>query len=201
MTNGAIFDNAMMNDLETVGNAQISTSVVKYGTGSLAFENNSGTYLSVANTPNLRFGTGDFTVEFWVYQTSLTDYQTVYSFGYSSAGSFSIQSGFSNGRWIVYISGSAIATESGAAVSTNTWYHIAVVRSGSTVTIYRNGTSVASGTSSGDINYSAAALTIGSASTYPLIGYIDDLRITKGYARYTANFTSPTAAFSNTGPI
>lgn len=199
MTNAGVVDNAMMNDLETSGTAQISTSVKKYGTGSVYF-NGSGA-LVAANTPNLRFGTGDFTIEFWVNQVALTGYQTVYSLNYVSGGGITIQSGNGNGRWVVYIgSSSPVATETAATVSTGTWYHIAVVRSGSTVTIYRDGTSVATGTSSSDISNTTQPLYIGTGSSYPLNGYIDDLRITKGYARYTANFTPPTAAFPNYGP-
>jgi len=66
MTNAGIVDNAMMNDLETVGNAQISTSVKKYGTGSMYFDG-SGDYLQGPHNTNAEFGKGDFTVEFWAY--------------------------------------------------------------------------------------------------------------------------------------
>ena len=80
MTNGAIFDNAMMNNLETVGNAQISTSVVKYGTGSLAFDG-SGDDLRVVNAGvTTGFGTGDFTVEFWVYANTWSSFNTFVDF-------------------------------------------------------------------------------------------------------------------------
>lgn len=74
-------------------------------------------------------------------------------------------------------------------MSTATFYHIAVVRSGSTITCYLNGTSV--GSASNSTNLSDSKLTIGSAvsNTNLVTGYIDDLRITKGYARYTTSFT------------
>jgi hypothetical protein len=64
-TNAGILDNAMSNDLETVGNAQISTSVVKYGTGSIYFDGSSSGLAFYANLQNLQFSTGDFTVECW----------------------------------------------------------------------------------------------------------------------------------------
>ena len=80
--------------------------------------------------------------------------------------------------------------------STGTLYHIAAVRSGSTLTLYRNGISLASGTTS-QIYQTGSQLNIGGSpgDAVYLNGYIDDLRITNGYARYTSNFTPPTSAF------
>ena len=85
------------------------------------------------------------------------------------------------------------------SVTLSTWNHVAVVRSSGTMTMYINGTSTSS--SANSTNYTVAFRLIG-ASFDPLAfnGYIDDLRITTGYARYTANFTSPTAALPDTGP-
>jgi hypothetical protein len=68
-TNAGIYDNAMMNDLETVSNAQVSTSVVKFGTGSMSF-NGSSSYLQGPVNPSYAFSTGNFTVEFWAYITT-----------------------------------------------------------------------------------------------------------------------------------
>jgi hypothetical protein len=82
----------------------------------------------------------------------------------------------------------------------NNWHHVAVVRSSGTMNFYFDGSAQGSGTAD-STNYSGAAgtLRIGASGAYisDLNGYIDDLRITKGVARYTANFTPPTAAFPN----
>jgi hypothetical protein len=193
-TNGGVIDNASISNLETIDNAQISTAQSKFGGSSMYFDG-TGDYLLVPNNVNLRFGTGNFTIEFWVYQNTITGYHTAYSFGYAAASAILIQTSNGTGKWDVYIGGSLAASDAGSSVSANTWYHIAVVRSGSTVTIYRNGVSVGSGTSAVAINDSTNPLTIGAGSTYYLNGYIDDLRVTKGYARYTTNFTPPTSAF------
>jgi hypothetical protein len=86
----------------------------------------------------------------------------------------------------------------------NTWTHVAWVKSGSTNTFYINGVSATSGTL-GTYNNSSDVLVIGynldgAPASWYFDGYIDEFRITKGAARYTSNFTAPTAAFSNTGP-
>ena len=91
-------------------------------------------------------------------------------------------------------------------MNTSQWYHIAVVRNGSTVTIYRDGISVGSGSDTVSHNPSTATtLMIGGGSAtgfnnFYFNGYLDDLRITKGYARYTSNFTPPTFALNISTP-
>ena len=200
--NGAIFDSAMMNDLETVGNAQISTSVKKYGTGSIAFD---GTGDTLKITPdvnvNMNFGTGPFTFECWIYRSSASGQIFIADFGVSSA----------NG-WALYDEGSGgnmqfrIADTDRIAVSpipATTWTHLAVVRVGTTVTLYVNGTSAGSYASAGTDLIYAGTKYIGSqsGSSSFMNGYMDDIRITKGFARYTATFTPPTAAFFDTGPV
>jgi hypothetical protein len=206
-TNGGIFDNAAMSDSQTVGNFQISTSVFKYGTGSLAFDGN-GDYLFVPpNRADIsNFDTGNFTIEFWWYPTTLATTQPLIyrtdnaavPFAYDYVITYNTSLGL---RFYTNLGGSGTVSQ-GATTgwSTNTWYHVAVVRSGTTLTIYRNGTSIASGTNSNNLtNTSGTPMYIGGEPLDPLYstGYIDDLRITKGYARYTANFTPPTAAFPN----
>jgi hypothetical protein len=198
-TNAAIFDNAMMNDLETVGNAQISTSVKKYGTGSLKFDG-TGDYLKIPSTSNLAFGTGDFTFECWFYPLTLpADVSTMYSSNNDATTSGTITINvFDDGKVKI---GDLYATSS--SLSTNAWSHIAICRASGTLRIFINGTQGSSNSVS--TNYTSDGGYIGarivSGTTYAVTnGYIDDLRITKGYARYTANFTAPTSALSDTGP-
>jgi Concanavalin A-like lectin/glucanases superfamily len=200
MTNAGIPDAAMMNDLETVGNAQVSTSVKKYGTGSLYFDG-SGDWLTFNSSDLLSFGTGNFTVEFWMYPTAITAQMNVIATG----GSFATNSArigkdlslgmalYSNNGTGVIVSEGSNTYISGAA---NKWTYYAFVRNGNSFTLYRDGTSVGTGTSSGAVTLSLSGSTvIGTdwANNY-FNGYIDDFRITKGYARYTSNFTPPTSA-------
>ena len=155
----------------------------------------SSTYLSVANNTALQFGTGDYTVEFWINQSSLSTFQSAYAKGYVAAGDFVIQSNSTTGYMVVYHSGTAVASETAGTINTNQWYHIAAVRSGTTVTLYRNGIPVATGTSSTNLN-STLTTTIGNASVYPVIGAMSNVRVVKGTAVYTAKFTPPSTALT-----
>jgi hypothetical protein len=190
----------MQNNLETVGNAQVSTSVKKYGTGSLAFDG-SGDYLSY---PSSVFGSGDFTVEGWVYFNSTSGDQTIFGINWNSnANSLSaVRVDISSGvfRYMGSTDGSNFYffQATSTSPSTSTWYHIALVRSSSTVTFYVDGTSVNSTSSVPNALYAGTGGSrIGnllySGNNY-LNGYVDDFRITNGLARYTANFTPPTSA-------
>jgi len=197
-TNGGIIDNAMMNDLETVGNAQISTSVSKFGGGSLAFDG-AGDWLTMPNSKGLYIGSGDFTIEGWLYLNALGSVRAIVS---------QFSSGGTGPGWTLYTKtnnvlefygGSGTVTVTGTtAIAATTWTHFAVVRSGSTITIYVNGVAGGSATNSSFSDDTTALGYVGGradSAGLALNGYIDDLRITKGYARYTANFTPPAAPF------
>jgi len=192
-TNGAIFDNAMMTNLETLADAQISTSVVKFGTGSLKFDG-AGDGLKAPLVPINALGGGDFTIELWVYMNNLTGTQVFYGDGSDGNGpGFYAEGG--ELRWY-----DGTVRSSGASISAGVWTHIAVCRGGGALRFFINGTQTPTGYLIGT-NYAARILLVGT-SYYgeTLNGYIDDMRVTKGYARYTTSFTPPTAAFPNTGP-
>jgi hypothetical protein len=203
-TNAGILDNAMMNDLETVGNAQISTSVKKYGTGSMLFDGN-GDY-AISYNPNLYiFGTGDFTVEAWVYPTSFpaeaaiittatsTDYQG-FTVNVGTSGNIIIALG-AGGSWTV-------VTTSGGTLTANTWQHIALTRSGNVFRMFVSGTQSYTTTNSVSLTNTNNAISVGGRTAgggQYFNGYIDDVRISKGLARYTSTFTPSTTAFADKG--
>jgi hypothetical protein len=195
-TNAGIIDNAMMNNLETVGNAQISTAVSKFGGGSMAFDG-SGDWLVAPSNAMFNMGTGNFTIECWAYPqtqvqtypalfnlTGTADLSVAYNHGDGTANSFSMLTG-------------GTRTSASVTSSVNAWYHIAIVRNGTTVTLYIDGTSRATTTNSSTLGGTTCTIGVyGTAfGTTAFKGYIDDLRITNGYARYTSNFTPPTEAF------
>jgi hypothetical protein len=195
-TNAGIFDNAAENNLETVGNAQISTSVKKYGTGSIAFDGN-GDYLAPNDALPYTFGSGDFTVEFWLYLNS-TQTAILYD-GRPVSGVGATPTIYVASNVLYYFTNNANRI-TGSTLSNTTWTHVALCKSGGSTRLFVNGTQVGS-TYTDSVTYTntvgrpligASGETVGQ---FPLNGYIDDLRITKGYARYTANFTPPTAAF------
>ena len=189
-----------------VGNAQISTAQSKFGGGSIAFDGN-GDYLTLVNSSSLRPGDTDFTVELWYYKKSNTNsgnftVQTLYGTYWSGSlpsGAFVLFASSADSK-IQFLGWNTLALNSTTDISIQTWYHIAVVKSGTLFSLYINGALEASATSSLNLDNSAYPIVVGSyidPSGFSgfLDGYIDDLRVTKGVARYTANFTPPTAPF------
>jgi hypothetical protein len=205
-TNAGIIDNAEMNNLETVGNAQISTAQSKFGGGSMLFDGN-GDGLFVPPSQNPNFGSGNFTIELWIYYNSLTGAQTIISNGYTTpvTNGWLVQTGTGDGKFNFYKQTSPttvvlVVADGGSAMSAGVWYHMAIVRNGTTTTIYRNGTSVGSATDTTTYTATAANFYVGGGTSTGFNGgffngYIDDLRITRGVARYTANFTPPITPF------
>ena len=197
-TNAGIYDATSKNDLETVGNAQLSNTTAKWGSTSIKFDG-TGDYLTSnpATTDMYAFGSGDFTIEFWMYISVLgtsVPYDQRTTGGNGATSTLYITS--STLRY--YVSGSDRITSS--TLSTGQWYHVAVARSGTSTKMFIDGTQAGS-TYTDSTVYTNSSLRpfIGGDSNNPgangFNGYVQDLRITKGLARYTANFTPPTAAF------
>ena len=201
-TNAGIYDATSKNDLETVGNAQISTTQSKWGGSSMAFDG-TGDYLYQAPTPFIRLGTGDFTCECWVRFNVVTGTQGIFqladSYLQSSLSNNGVGLSTTSGTgWLFFAKNSQTFTYSPIVpAAANTWMHVALVRYSGTTKLYVNGTGDAALTASSDTtNYTATYLALGGVyGGNSLNGYIQDFRITVGVARYTANFTPPTAAF------
>ena len=198
-TNAGIYDNAIKNDLETVGSAQVSTSVVKYGTGSMKF-NGTTDYLTAPTSPQFAFGTGAWTIEGWVYSSSVTVLQSLIDTRATATSTTGVLVSITALGFISVTVNNAILFTSSTAMTLSTWVHVAVVQNGTTITLYLDGTkpTTGSGTSSTSLTdqYLRLGASAGTAANF-YNGYLDDVRITKGIARYTANFTAPTSAFPN----
>ena len=159
----------------------------------------SGDYLTARTSPLYAFGTGDFTIETWVYFNTLAQYDCIVDFRPSGVSSGYPTIYIETGNVLVYYVNSAIRI-TGSAVSTGIWYHLAVARSGTSTKMFLNGTQTGSTYTDTNSYLAANPLTIGglgfnNPGLYALDGYLQDFRITTGIARYTANFTAPTAAF------
>jgi hypothetical protein len=204
-TNSGIFDSAAKNVLETVGNAQVSTTQAKWGTTSMYFDG-TGDNLSFPSNNLYNFGSSDFTIEFWFYPPSIsygailystnngskTDVFAIYSYGSGQSPANSIVSlvtASGGGAWSLF------NNQNLGSTTAATWQHVALVRNGSTFKGYINGVAGFTVTSSSAIaSFNGFSIASNGASGDYLTGYIDDLRITR-YARYTADFTPPAAAF------
>ena len=193
-TNGGIIDNAMMNDYETVGNTQISTAVVKYGTGSMYFDG-TGDYLQFATNAALAFGTGDFAAECWVnFSTNNGTYNPFVRV--DGSGTFDFGYDFSTAQ--LKHSGAGAIFAVSQTFTAGIWYHVALTRASGSCRLFVNGIQVGTTVTGNTDNYGSSAFKVGASSysgAHVMAGYIDDLRVTKGYARYVANFTPPTQAF------
>jgi hypothetical protein len=198
-TNANIYDATGENVIETVGNAQVSTAVKKWGDSSVAFDG-TGDYLVIPTTnAPCQFGSQDFTIEAWIYSTTIGNQQMILSnrIAVSGTANFDLQIVSSRLRFGTTTTDLLVGT---ITLSSNTWYHVTVSRVSGTARMFINGVLDVSTTTS--FNLSNNSIThVGTngtyaPTTYPFIGYIQDLRITKGVGRYQGTFTPPAAAFA-----
>jgi len=191
-TSGAVIDGAQAQNILTNGDARLLNTRYKYGTGSYYFDGTGDTLTFTTEA----LGTGDFTIEFWMYDTQASDHHifTLGSTGWYPTGGVML---------IVYAGIYCYSTGTSAnnyysnGAILNAWTHVAAVRSSGVSKIYFNGTALSPSLTNSD-NISATAFTFAGAPSEnwaKFIGYMDDLRITKGYARYAGNFTPPTLVF------
>jgi hypothetical protein len=193
-TNAGIIDNAEMNNLETVGNAQISTAQSKFGGGSMYFDG-SGDAVTAPPNVNLAMGTGDFTIEMWVYGANSGGivggaYPRIFQLGAAQTVN-TIECYNAAGTMYVEMLGTGFSFTASTLLN-STWNHFAVTRAGTSLRAFVNGTQVGSTTSSNNLTSpitNTSFIGASTASSGNFSGYIDDLRITKGYARYTSTFT------------
>ena len=198
-TNAGIYDSSARAVGETVGNAQVSTAIKKYGSGSMAFDG-TGDWLLVPNSSDLNLGTGDFTIECWLNMANTTAARSLIGKGASTTG------------WGIYFNATPTLFIFEAASTLNysanynliqgQWYHLAVVRSGlgnNNLRMYINGFLVHEATVTTDLT-TTANMYVGASrtGTQPMFGYIDDLRISK-FARYTGQFIPPAVAMQDQG--
>ncbi len=182
------------------------TGTKKFGTASGEFHG-SGDYLTVPDSDDWNFGSGDFTIDFWVRFNTLpsangsmgffgqidgtpTKYNAFQVTNYSGTYTF---------EWTTWVSGTGntVYISNSTSLSTGIWYHIAIVRAGNNFLMFKDGTQI--GTSLADssqVEDVVASIEIGRFNnTYYLDGCLDEYRISKGIARWTSNFTPPSAPY------
>jgi hypothetical protein len=197
-TNGSttITDNSPTPKTVTaVGNAQISTAQSKFGGASILFDG-TGDYLDVGSNSAFGYGLSDFTIETWLYRNVSSSLQVIIDQRAGVVTQLAPTLYFNATSLFYYANGGNRIT--GGVVPASQWVHIALSRSGTSTKLFINGLQGGS-TYSDSNNYIDSPARVGGAndgsSVASLNGYLDDIRITKGVARYTANFTPPTAPF------
>jgi hypothetical protein len=182
------------------GNAQIDTAQSKFG-GSSGLFDGTGDYLNVPASPQFKVDSSNFTIEFWMRPAANTGVPICQRTGSLGAGSREwffyyqpdnkINFGISSSSALM----SSIITSS--TYATGSWYHIAAVKNGSTVTLYVDGTDVGSQTLAGNIGSDSLPISIAHLdNSLYYNGYLDEIRISKT-ARYTTGFTPSTTPFVN----
>jgi hypothetical protein len=195
-TNAGIIDATSDNVLETISTAQISTVQSRFGGSSLAFNGTSDVLRGVTGAIN-QFGTGDFTAEMWLYPTVFTSFKSIWCCSTSAANATGFHIGLNSSGQIFIYSASGFQVTSSNSMTLNAWNHVAIVRSGLSVRIYINGTVSTNSWTLTTQTFTDGAVVIGAtpaANSEFYAGYIDDFRITRGFARYTTNFVPPTSA-------
>jgi hypothetical protein len=200
-------DSFVRRTVSLAGTAQLSTTQEKFGSSSLLLDGNSD-YASIANSTDLDFGTGDFTIECWFYydDASSGTYATIFDRGNgngSGTGPFWMAVKEDSGSYVLV---GTCASDGGAGndvfedynaatISNNTWTHIAFVRHGSNFYTYIDGVSKTnlSGSTASALTDNDSPILIGargqSGTGSYWGGYIDEFRITKGSCRYPSGTT------------
>jgi len=196
-TNAGIYDATAKNVLETVGNANISNATSKWGGSSISFDGTGDYGICNSNAANTAFGTGNWTIEFWIYLNTTSGTQLICDYRKSTSSDIAPMLMYFGNAVCFYTNANVQIT--GSSLTAGTWNHIALCKSSGSTKLYING--VQSGSTYTDsLNYigfadrpvlGAEGVSVGSN---PLNGYLQDVRVTK-YARYTSNFTPPTQAF------
>ena len=176
------------------GSAQISTAQSKWGGASMLL---TGGSLTTSAYAGLGFGTGDFTIEFWLRRSNNNEQITLASITHSGkVTSIALDCPGGGGpAGIKYQNAATNILTSAYSIVMDTWTHIAFVRSSGVLNTYIGGVGKTGVAFTSDL-HATGSLVFGDTLT----GYIDDLRITKGVARYTSNFIAPIAEFDTAAP-
>jgi hypothetical protein len=176
-----------------VGNAQVDTAQSKFGGASAYFDGTDDNLVALGDFSQ----TGDFTIECWFRAGRVTGIQALITIGNEATDRAVLVLDGSTLKYDTYGGGGSPKITATGTISTNTWYHVAAVRSGGTITIYRDGTSVGTGSSSGTVgNATNAYFGTISNSGDDYQGHLDEIRYSNT-ARYTTTFTPSTTPFVN----
>jgi len=189
--------------IATAGNPSFDSSIKKFGSDSINLDG-SGDYLGTDDHIDWYFGADDFTIDCWVYLTSATTVSIYSQLANIGLDNNRIMYGFWTGYWNFYVRTSSVIIDVKVADSspaTGEWVHIALTRSGNNFRFFKNGNQIGTTqTSSAAVPNNIGPLRLGVCrlgGTFPIVmnGRMDEVRISKGIARWTSNFTPPTAPY------
>ena len=176
--------------------AQISTAQSKFNGASASFN---GTYpgdVRYADSSDFDFGSGDFTIEFWFRANTVNEYQQGLLVK-TNANPYGPYLFFLNASTLV-IRSTNLTERQFANIAINTWYHVAISRTGTAINYFLDGNLTFTTTTSNALYTNTNPVCIGSfgpGGSYGFNGYLEEIRFTKGTGNYTASFTPATEAF------
>ncbi|MGI9159852.1 MAG: LamG domain-containing protein [Saprospiraceae bacterium] len=185
-----------------VGNTQTSTAQLKFGSAAALFDG-TGDYLTLDGSADFAFGTGDFTIDFWFRPAAVGAARTLYDSRPTSTEGLYPRIYVNASNKVSYHTNSADRITGTTTIALNTWYHVVVSRAAGVTRLFVNGTQEgASYTDANTYLNGASRPIVGAAGTNVANenynGYMDELEVSKGVARWVANFTPATAETSTT---
>lgn len=195
--NGTVFTDQIGATATRNGSPITSTTQFKYGGSSMRAAG--ADYLSFAPTSNHDLGTGDFTLEGWWRFDDLNDHSLLAKYANGNAGWLMDYINSTNSLRLALANGTDnLYSFTLAGLTANTWVHLAITRTGSSIRGFMNGTLLSTAAViTNNVDATGTGLNIGKANAFSryLRGYVDDVRITKGVSRYTASFIPPASQF------
>ena len=177
--------------ITNIGSPVLSSTTQLFGGATLYLNGSSAIRVANAMSWNPLNFVSDFTWELWIYLTSLSGTRNIF-INQSGASGLSV---FSDGSLDFWIDGTAGTIARGGSISLSTWHFITATRANGIITLYIDGNSVGSGSASNALNMNNGCFGAGTYNNN-FTGNISNIRLSNGAARYSANFTSPTASFT-----
>lgn len=191
---------SIMSNWTAAGNAQLSTAVNKFGTASVALDGTGDYIYSTSTSSNFAFA-ADFTIEMWIYSNTVAAGVRILYEGRSGTDNDTRITLATSGSSLIFFTSGATRITAGTSISASTWHHVALSRSGTSTRLFLDGVQQGTYTDSTSYTNTTNKPIIGASHDSTGLGlngwngFIDEVRITRSVARYTSNFTAPTAAF------
>lgn len=182
------------------GTPVASTTQSKFGGGSLYLDGSSA--ITTANSSDFDFGSGNWTIEWWQYPTDSNHLMMFNDDGVNWPGVWGTTADFGAPGLAVCLHDGGGTYKNIGSILAGQWSHIAIVRAGSQLITFQNGVLIDAGSVSGSVYSGANGVKIGLdySATY-FTGYIDELRISKGIARWNTGFDVPTEEYTDAAEI
>jgi Concanavalin A-like lectin/glucanases superfamily len=198
------FTDVMGHPLTAIGTSKIKTDQSKFGGSSAFFDGSAGGKVYTPDSPDWNLGSGDFTLDWWA-RFATVKIPGYFLGQYDASGSQRGWGVYMNAATTIQVRLSATATDGTSftfpwSPTTGVWYHIAVVRTGNNLMVFVDGQQIGTTAALGALTIydSPSFFAVGSIvdNTVEFNGWLDEVRVSKGIARWTSNFAVPTTPYT-----